>query len=413
MENSKQLSNNISLEDIITTSIKIPGVKVNRDKFLAEHFAGTGANVQDIINLGPIDAGISREDISNTANKLIIKRTSQSSVASFVAGMPGGLAMAATIPADVMQFFGMALRLAQELAYLYGGGDLWVDGQIDDEKVKSQLIMYCGVMFGVSGAVSGVRVLSTQIAKTTLKKLPQKALTKTFWYPIIKQIGKAIGVKVTKTTVAQSASKAIPIIGGVISGGLNFASMMPMAKRLSEALDKATFDYSEDEYENIIKKEKRKSKYEKILDKYKFDKTKKAYSSLKEVLSISDNYKNTEVFSLEKVFREIAERKNVKSYIINNDCKRILDNTYLENRAIFEENKYYKKPTLREFVLQELNLQDAKIKENICESKEKSSEVKENVICDITPNIGDIENTFVKVSVKTIMEWSYQKRIFR
>ena len=40
------------------------------------------------------------------------------------------------IPADVMQFFGMALRLAQELSYLYGGGDLWVDGQIDDEKVK-------------------------------------------------------------------------------------------------------------------------------------------------------------------------------------------------------------------------------------------------------------------------------------
>ena len=252
MENTKstkQLSNNISLEDIITTSIKIPGVKVNRDKFLAEQFAGTGTNVQDIINLGPIEAGIAREDISNTANKLIIKRTSQSSVASFVAGIPGGLAMAATIPADVMQFFGMALRLAQELSYLYGGGDLWVDGQIDDEKVKSQLIMYCGVMFGVSGAVSGVRVLSTQIAKTTLKKLPQKALTKTFWYPMIKQIGKALSIKVTKATVAQGVSKAIPVIGGVISGGLNFASMMPMAKRLSIALDKATFDYNEDEYE--------------------------------------------------------------------------------------------------------------------------------------------------------------------
>lgn len=151
----------------------------------------------------------------------------------------------------------MALRLAQELSYLYGGGDLWVDGQIDDEKVKSQLIMYCGVMFGVSGAVSGVRVLSTQIAKATLKKLPQKALMKTFWYPMIKQIGKAIGVKVTKTTFAQSVSKAIPVVGGVISGGLNFASMMPMAKRLSTALDKAAFDYNEDEYEadlNIIDK---------------------------------------------------------------------------------------------------------------------------------------------------------------
>lgn len=45
------------------------------------------------------------------ANKLIIKRTSQSSIASFVAGIPGGLAMAATIPADIMQFFGMVHKI--------------------------------------------------------------------------------------------------------------------------------------------------------------------------------------------------------------------------------------------------------------------------------------------------------------
>lgn len=126
----------------------------------------------------------------------------------------------------------------------------WICGaedQLDDERVRNQLILYCGVMFGVSGAVSGVRVLSAQIAKTTLKKLPQKALTKTFWYPIIKQIGKAIGVKVTKTTAAQGISKAVPIVGGVISAGLNYVSMMPMANRLNAALDKACFNYSEEE----------------------------------------------------------------------------------------------------------------------------------------------------------------------
>lgn len=146
----------------------------------------------------------------------------------------------------------MSLRLAQELSYLYGAQDLWRDGQVDDEKVTNQLLLYCGVMFGVSGAVSGVRVLSTQIAKTTLKKLPQKALTKTFWYPIVKQIGKAIGVKVTKTTVAQGFSKAIPIIGGVISGSINFASMMPMANRLQKTLDSAAFGYTEDDLEKDI-----------------------------------------------------------------------------------------------------------------------------------------------------------------
>lgn len=266
MDDSKQLTKNFAMEDVISTAVQIPGVKVNRDKFLAEQFAGVDTNVQDIITLGPVEAGVSREDISNMANKLIIKRTSQSSIASFAAGIPGGLAMAATIPADVMQFFGMALKLAQELSYMYGAQDLWVDGKIDDERVKSQLIMYCGVMFGVSGAVSGVRVLSTQIAKTTLKKLPQKALTKTFWYPIVKQFGKVIGIKVTKSTVAKGVSKAIPVIGGVISGGLNFASMLPMAKRLYNALDKAAFDYSEEEFENDLEIMDQMANHEIVMD---------------------------------------------------------------------------------------------------------------------------------------------------
>ncbi|MGN0544570.1 MAG: SHOCT domain-containing protein [Acutalibacteraceae bacterium] len=261
MENQMQVAKEVSLENIITASVKIPGVKVDRNKFLEEMFSSENVNLQDILSFGPIEAGVSREKLSQLSGKLIIKRTSQSSIVSFAAGIPGGLAMAATIPADVLQFFGMALRLAQELSYLYGAQDLWHDGEIDDERIKSQLIMYCGVMFGVSGAVSGVRVLSAQVAKTTLKKLPQKALTKTFWYPIVKQIGKAIGVKVTKTAVAQGVSKAIPIIGGVISGGLNFASMMPMAKRLNTAFDKACFDYSEEELNSDINEIERVASY--------------------------------------------------------------------------------------------------------------------------------------------------------
>ena len=252
MTEEQKNTQEVALENIISASVQIPGVKVDRQKFLAETFAGECDNLQEIISEGPVQSGISREQLTEIANKLILKRTSQSSIASFVAGIPGGLAMAATVPADVLQFFGMALRLAQELSYLYGADDLWKNHTLDEEKVRSQLILYCGVMFGVSGAVSGVRVLTAQIAKTTLRKLPQKALTKTFWYPIVKQIGKAIGVKITKTTVSRGVSKAIPVIGGVISGGLNFVSMMPMAKRLLEVLDKATFKYTDEELEADI-----------------------------------------------------------------------------------------------------------------------------------------------------------------
>lgn len=163
----------VALENIITSAVQIPGVKVSRDKFLAETFATEDVIIQDVLDFGPVEAKVSKEKLAAISNKLILKRTSQSSVASFAAGIPGGLAMAATIPADVLQFFGMSLRLAQELSYLYGAQDLWRDGQVDDEKVKNQLLLYCGVMFGVSGAVSGVRVLSTQIANAILFSITQ------------------------------------------------------------------------------------------------------------------------------------------------------------------------------------------------------------------------------------------------
>ncbi len=252
IKDNKEIASDIMLEEIIYKSIQIPGVKVDRNKFLAEVFSSKVDLLKKIINNGPIEAGITREEINNITNKLIMKRTSQSSIASFAAGIPGGLAMAATIPADILQFFGMSLRLAQELSYLYGADDLWKNGQVDDEKVKNQLILYCGVMFGVSGAVSGVRVLSTQVAKTALKKIPQKALTKTFWYPMIKKICSFVGYTLTKKTLASGVSKAIPIFGGVISGTINFASMMPMARKLNDTLDKAIFNYTEEEFNKDI-----------------------------------------------------------------------------------------------------------------------------------------------------------------
>ena len=263
-ETDNDLAKQMMLEEVIINAVQIPGVKVNRKQFLAEQFASKADNLEEILDIGPIEAGIKRENIILLSKKLILARTSQSSIASFVAGIPGGLAMAATIPADILQFFGMALRLAQELSYLYDAQDLWTDGKIDDDKIKNQLMLYCGVMFGVSGAVSGVRVLSTQLSKTALKKIPQQALTKTFWYPIIKKIANFIGINLTKKTFAQGVSKAIPVIGGFISGGINFASMMPMANRLNDTLDKATFNYSDEEFDKDIEIIMNPDKYEEI-----------------------------------------------------------------------------------------------------------------------------------------------------
>ena len=53
----------------------------------------------------------------------------------------------------------------------------------------------------------------------------------------------------TKEIFAKGVSKAVPLIGGVVSGGITFATMRPMGQRLADTLDKAQFSYSETDFQ--------------------------------------------------------------------------------------------------------------------------------------------------------------------
>lgn len=239
----------VSLPDVVSAAIQVPGVRVNRDSFLCEAFKDVDRDIlQSIIEKGPVEAGIERAVLKQKAHKLIQARTALSTGASFAAGLPGGLAMAATIPADMLQFYGVSLRMAQELAYLYGESDLWEKDLLDRDKVTNQLILYCGVMFGATGASQSVRILSSAMAKQALKKLPQQALTKTFYYPVIKSIARFFGVSMTKNTFAKGVSKVIPVVGGIVSGGITLATLAPMGLRLADTMDQARFAYDEESF---------------------------------------------------------------------------------------------------------------------------------------------------------------------
>ena len=239
-----------ALISIIETAIKIPGIKVNRAEFLKEQFKKQSTEkIEGIIATNPIEAGCTRKELNELADKLVWKRTSIATAGSFLTGIPGGLAMAATIPMDILQFYGVALRLAQELMYLYGEPDLWAGETPDEEKVMSQLVLYCGAMLGAGGAAQAVRVMASKLAQQALAQLPKKALTKTVIFKLTKSIVKTFGINLTKKTFAKGVSKVIPVVGGVVSGGLTLASMLPMAKRLVKVLDKAKFDYTAEDFQ--------------------------------------------------------------------------------------------------------------------------------------------------------------------
>lgn len=230
----------IDIVDIIILAMKAPGVHISRNAFLQnELFKNHDQDVIDkAIATTPAQAGILPEEIDKIADEVIkFERICVSGISTAL-GVPGGWTMAATIPADIIQYYGYTLRAAQKLLYLYGFPEIDnpEDGlQLDTETINN-LILCLGVMNGVAGANNAVKGIAKALAIGVEKKLLKAALSKGTFYPLVKAIAKWFGIKMTKAIFAGFFKKAIPVIGGIIGGGITFFSFKPCCKRLKEAL---------------------------------------------------------------------------------------------------------------------------------------------------------------------------------
>ena len=230
----------VDIQDIIILAIKLPGVHVTRESFLRkELFKNYPPEViDDAVARTPALAGIAETDIDRIADEVIKFERNCVSGISAALGVPGGAAMAATIPADVVQYYGYTLRAIQKLLYLYGFPEIDSDGEgisLDSETIN-RIIVCLGVMNGVAGANNAVKALAKALSVGVEKKLIAAALTKGTLYPILKSTLKWFGVKLTKEIFAKTVKNAIPVVGGIVGGGITFLSFKPCCMRLKDVL---------------------------------------------------------------------------------------------------------------------------------------------------------------------------------
>ena len=231
----------ISFNTVIESAAKLPLVHVNREDFLTRNLSKlcTPEQLQKALVNGTLNAGIPIQILDSLANAIINAETLKVTSISAAAGIPGGFAMAATIPADLAQFYAFVIRIAQELAYIYGWTEIFTESESLDDETQSQIILFIGVMSGVEAAEKVVGKLFGPVAmKSVEKKVAAMALTKGWLYPIVKKIASMLGQKMTKAIFANGVSKAVPVVGAVISGGLTLASFKPMAVKLKKHLSK-------------------------------------------------------------------------------------------------------------------------------------------------------------------------------
>lgn len=222
--------------EFIKKVIRLRGVAIDREQFLTAELHKRGisrADITEAITTSPAAAGIDLAILDEVAEDSIGFETKKSTAASFVAGLPGGFAMLGTVPADIAQYYVHAFRVMQKLAFVYGWKDLLSQTDEVDDETLGKMAAFLGVMMGVTGATQSLKTFALHVARPAVQKqISKQALTKTAWYVPMKSTLRIIGIHVTKQSFAKTVSKVVPVVGGVVSGGLTFVTLGNQSRRL-------------------------------------------------------------------------------------------------------------------------------------------------------------------------------------
>lgn len=119
-ENQHIENSGSNFTQMLDAAAKLPGARISRAVYLRTALKRhcTEEQVERAIAESPAAAGIPLKVITEVANTSIAYETSKVTGLSTLAGIPGGLAMVGTVPADLVQYMGHMLRIAQKLAYI-------------------------------------------------------------------------------------------------------------------------------------------------------------------------------------------------------------------------------------------------------------------------------------------------------
>jgi len=158
------MTQQLSFTSVMESAAKLPLVRINRTEFLTKNLNKlcTPSQLQKAISEGTLQADIPIATLDSLANAVINAETIKVTAISAAAGIPGGIAMAATIPADLAQFYAFVIRTAQELAYIYGWDEMFTESSALDAGTESQLVLFIGVMSGVGAAKKEAVVAARQ-----------------------------------------------------------------------------------------------------------------------------------------------------------------------------------------------------------------------------------------------------------
>lgn len=215
-------------------------IKVDREQFLRSELSRRFHQrvVRKAIKTTPASAGIEPEIIDQLALDCINYETLRVSGISAAAGLPGGVAVIITVPADMVQFLSHVVVVAQKLAYLYGWQQLFSKecGDMIDDAAKTKLVLFMGCMFGISTANTLLVQLAKALAEGVESAMVNAALIDLGLGTVVQNIIEAIANTLVPV-VAKGVATAIPIAGALVGGYMTYKQFKHKALQLKHYLE--------------------------------------------------------------------------------------------------------------------------------------------------------------------------------
>lgn len=178
------------------------------------------------------------KDIETAAKSFMKYQIAKCTTSGFLAGLGGLVTLPVSIPANVGSVMYVQMRMIACLAHM---------GGYDTKSDQVQTLVYaCLAGISVDQLLKNVGVqFGTKFTTAMINKIPGATLTK---------INQKVGFRfLTKfgTKGVINLGKAVPLVGGVIGGGFDFAETRAIANRAYKMFIKGDFTSSNNEKEEI------------------------------------------------------------------------------------------------------------------------------------------------------------------
>lgn len=176
----------------------------------------------------------SKED---AAKNMINNQVAKCTTSGFLTGFGGLITLPITVPANISSVLYVQMRMIAGIAYMAGY-------DLKSDQVQT-LVYACLAGVSVNQIVKKVSIeVGTKVANKTIEKIPGKVMT-----AINKKIGYRFITKAGKTGTV-NLTKAVPVVGAVIGGGLDFFETKIIGNRAYKWFFEEDFSVEEQEVEN-------------------------------------------------------------------------------------------------------------------------------------------------------------------